>query len=166
MRQEAAQRGADLDRERFGGLDPVNVQAERAVLWEERLLALTRETKIDLATLPPKKSHSAKVLLAAALKQSSSSPNGWISQRLQMGPPASARQFALRWWLSPVSRNLRKSFCRESKYDVFYRIHQKTACAGAQLVAFIGELIGALLKTLCDNCSCESLGAADLLFLQ
>lgn len=104
MRQEAAQRGADLDRERFGGLDPVNVQAERAILWEERLLALAQEAKIDLATLPPKKSHSAKVLLAAALKQSSSASNGWISQRLQMGPPASASQFARRWWLSPAGR--------------------------------------------------------------
>ena len=102
MRQEPAQRGADLDRERFGGPDPVNVQAERAILWEERLLALAQEAKIDLATLPLKKSRSAKVLLAAALKQSSSASNGWISQRLQMGPPASASQFARRWWLSPA----------------------------------------------------------------
>ena len=94
MRQEAAQRGADLDRERFGGLDPENVQVGSAAIWEERLLVLAREAKIDLAALPPKKSHSHKVLLASVLKQRSSASNSWISQRLQIEPSASASRFA------------------------------------------------------------------------
>lgn len=104
MRQEAAQRGADLDRERFGGLEPQDVQTERAVVWEERLRLLAKEAKIKLETLPVQKSHPTKALLAAALKQSTSVSNGWLSQRLRMGPPASASQFARRWLLTPVGR--------------------------------------------------------------
>lgn len=115
MRAEAAQRGADLDRERFGGLEPKVVQAERAAVWEERLLALAQEAKINLAILPAKKSHSDKALLAAALKQSTSASNGWISQRLQMGPPASASQFARRWWLTPTGRKATKQLLSRVK---------------------------------------------------
>jgi putative transposase len=104
MRLEAAQRGADLERERFGGLEPAEVQSERAAGWEERLLRLAKAAKIKLATLPAKKSHPDKVLLAAALKQSTSVSNGWLSERLQMGPPASASQFARRWLLTEVGQ--------------------------------------------------------------
>ena len=97
MQQDAAQRGTDLDRDRFGGLVPDAVQAEREAVCEERLVSLAQEAKINLATLPAKKSHPNKALLVAALKQSTSVANGWISQRLQMGPPASAGKFACRW---------------------------------------------------------------------
>ena len=104
-----------MDRERFGGLEPKVVQAERAAVWEERLLALAQEAKINLAILPAKKSHSDKALLAAALKQSTSASNGWISQRLQMGPPASASQFARRWWLTPTGRKATKQLLSRVK---------------------------------------------------
>lgn len=98
MKQEHALRGAELDR--FVGLEPEAVQAERREVWEERLLALAREARIDLLSLPVRKSHPAKVRLAAALKLSTSVSNGWLAQRLQMGQPASASQFVRRLLLN------------------------------------------------------------------
>lgn len=102
MKREHLARGAEL--ERFAGLEPVAVQAERAELWEERLRALTRATKIDLGKLPAQKSHPDKVRLAAALKQSTSVSNGWLAQRLAMGQPASASQFVRRHLLQAANR--------------------------------------------------------------
>lgn len=102
MQQEAAQRGADL--ERFAGLEPAEVQAERLAVWDERLQALARKARIDLEKLPELKSHPDKALLAAALKQSTSVSNNWLSQRLNMGQPATASQFARRWLLTPAGR--------------------------------------------------------------
>lgn len=95
VRQQYMFRGAELDR--FAGLEPEAVQAEREALWAERLQALATGAKVDLAKLPPQKSHPHKVILAAALKQSTSVSNGWLAQRLQMGQPASASQFVRRW---------------------------------------------------------------------
>lgn len=102
MRKEHLARGAEL--ERFAGLEPEAVQAERAELWEERLRALAKLAKIDLPQLPAQKSHPDKVKLAAALKQSTSVPNGWLAQRLQMGQPASASQFVRRHLLLEANR--------------------------------------------------------------
>jgi len=99
MKQEARQRGADL--ERYGGLEPDVLRHEREAQWEERLQALATTAKIDLKTLPKPKSHPDKALLAAALKASTSASNAWLAQRLQMGQPASASQFARRYTLQP-----------------------------------------------------------------
>ncbi len=104
MREEAAKKGADLEGERFGGLEPDEVRAERSLVWEERLQALARAAKIDLTKLPAPKSHPDKALLAAAMKQSTSVANGWLAARLQMGAPASASQFARRWLLRAEGR--------------------------------------------------------------
>ena len=101
MKKEAAQRGAELDRERFAGLEPETVQAEREEVWEERLQSLAKAAGIALTKMPPPKSHPDKSLLAAALKRSTSVSNAWLSRRLGMGAPASASQFARRWQLSP-----------------------------------------------------------------
>lgn len=103
MKKEMADRGAELDR--FAGLEPEEVQVERAELWEERLVALARAAKIDLKKLPDKKSHPDKVRLAAALKQSTSVPNGWLATRLDMGQPASASQFVRRYLLREEGRS-------------------------------------------------------------
>jgi REP element-mobilizing transposase RayT len=104
MRQEAAQRGADWARGRFAGLEPTEVRIERAAAWEERLQILAAKAKINLSKLPEPKSHPDKTLLAAALKQSTSVSNGWLSQRLGMGQPATASQFARRWLLTAPGR--------------------------------------------------------------
>lgn len=99
MRAEAAQRGAEL--ECFAGLEPAGVRAERAAGWEERLLTLARSVGLALDHLPARKSAPDKVLLAAALKRSTSVSNGWLAQRLQMGQPASVSQFVRRLELNP-----------------------------------------------------------------
>lgn len=102
MRPEMAERGAEL--ERFAGVEPERVQSERAELWEERLRALAKVAKIDLAKLSTQKSHPDKVRLAAALKQSTSVPNAWLAERLGLGPPASASQFMRRLSLRETGR--------------------------------------------------------------
>lgn len=102
MRKEMADRGATL--ERFEGLEPEAVTAERNEVWEERLRALVKAAKIDLAKLPAQKSHPDKVRLAAALKQSTSVSNVWLADRLGMGQPASASQFVRRHLLRDEGR--------------------------------------------------------------
>lgn len=115
MRQEAAQRGADLDGIRFGGLEPAELRAERTTVWEERLQFFAKVAKIDLENLPAQKSHPDKALLAAALKQSTSVSNGWLSERLAMGPAASASQFARRFLLTPAGRKAAKELMSNVK---------------------------------------------------
>lgn len=102
MKQEMAERGADL--ERFEGLEPEAVQAERAETWEEKLLELAKAAKVDLKKLPVQKSHPDKVKLAAALKRITSVSNGWLARRLRMGQPASASQFVRRYLLENRGR--------------------------------------------------------------
>ena len=102
MKQEAKNAGAELDR--YAGLEPDTVAAERRERWEEELCKLAAEAKVDLAALPPQKSHPDKSLLAAAMKARTSVANAWLAERLQMGKPASASQFARRWMLAPHGR--------------------------------------------------------------
>jgi len=103
MQRQARERGADL--ERFAGMEPEQVREERALIWEERLQRLACLAKINLTSLPAAKSHPSKALLAAAMKGSSSVSNAWLAQRLAMGQPASASQFARRWMLSAAGKN-------------------------------------------------------------
>ena len=60
--------------------------------------------EIDLKKLPAPKSHPDKALLAAAMKRSASVSNAWLAERLAMGQPASASQFARRWMLREDGR--------------------------------------------------------------
>ena len=102
MKKIAVERGADL--ERYAGMEAGAAREERAEQWEEHLQALARVAQIDLSALPPAKSDASKSLLAAAMKASSSVSNGWLAQRLDMGEPASASQFARRWLLKRGKR--------------------------------------------------------------
>jgi len=102
MRREAAQRGADL--ERSAGLEPEEVARERDHAWGERLTAFAHAARIDLSGLPPRKSDPTKALLAAAMKQRTSVSNRWLGERLKMGPPASASQFARRYLRTEAGR--------------------------------------------------------------
>ena len=78
-------------RERFSllGSERPAVLAARAELWEDQLRALARAFGISLARLPTKKSAEGKLLLAAAMKRTTSAPARWLAQRLQMGAPSS-----------------------------------------------------------------------------
>ena len=100
LKEEALRRGADLDRERFDGLGSTEARAEREAAWEQRLDVLARAARIDLGALPERKSAAPKVLLAAAMKQSTSVSNGWLAEHLQMGRPASVSQFVRRLLLN------------------------------------------------------------------
>ncbi|WP_442890143.1 transposase [Congregicoccus parvus] len=106
QQREAARRGADLERVRFAGLEGTEVRQVRVALWEERLEKLAGAAGVDLGKLSARKSHPDKVLLASAMKQSTSVPNGWLAQRLGMGQPASASQFVRRWMLDDGRRAL------------------------------------------------------------
>jgi hypothetical protein len=61
------------------------MRAAREELWEERLRELAHGLSIALTRLPPAPSAIEKLRLADGLKQHTSAPNGWITQRLQMG---------------------------------------------------------------------------------
>ena len=100
IRDEHALRGAELDR--FAGLEPEAVRAERQAAWKEQLVAYAHSAGIDLASLPAAKSHPHKALLAAAMKQTASVSNQWLARQLAMGKPASASQFARRFRLTPA----------------------------------------------------------------
>jgi hypothetical protein len=102
MKAAAKERGAEL--ERFAGLEAPLAQQERRELWEERLGALAAAAGLDLGQLGARKSAPNKVLLAAAMKHSSSVSNGWLATRLAMGQPASVSQFVRRWLFEPEKR--------------------------------------------------------------
>jgi hypothetical protein len=67
------------------GADRQAVRAAREELWEEQLRELAHGLGISLTRLPPLPSAIEKLRLADGLKQQTSAPNGWITQRLQMG---------------------------------------------------------------------------------
>jgi len=108
-------KGADLDLHRFGGLGPDEVRIEREELWEERIQLLAKEANVELAQLAPRKSAPQKVLLAAALKESTSVSNGSLSQRLGVGETASASQFVRRLLLTLKGRATVKSLLSRVK---------------------------------------------------
>jgi len=105
MKQEAIQRGMVLDLERFGGLEPETVRTERTAAWDEQLQRLAKKAKIDLLRLPDQKSAPEKVLLAAAMKRSTSVSNGWLADRLHMGKAASMSQFSRRLLLTASGKD-------------------------------------------------------------
>jgi putative transposase len=68
----------------FLGADGAAREA-RMEIWEERLRGLATAFGISLDRLPPKKSATEKLVLAAALKRTTSVSIGWLAQRLEMG---------------------------------------------------------------------------------
>jgi putative transposase len=67
------------------GADREAAQAARKEIWEERLRALATAFGIALDRLPAKKSAVEKLMLAAALKSTTSVSMAWLAGRLQMG---------------------------------------------------------------------------------
>lgn len=87
--------------ERFeiAGGDRAAYQEVRSLSWEETLQALARRWKISLEQLNPKASDPEKVKLAAGMKLATSVSNGWLAERLGMGPPATVSQYVRRFRL-------------------------------------------------------------------
>ena len=100
MKKRMVEKGLSLEMERLTGLEIDEVQKERSEAWEGRLRTLAEKSGIALEKLPSPKSHPAKTLLAAAMKRSSSVSNAWLTERLQMGRPASVSQFVRRRMLT------------------------------------------------------------------
>jgi len=113
MRKEARERGASLDRVRFEGLEKEEVLAEREEYWEERLADAAQAAGIELKKLPGRKSAPDKCLLAAVMKECTSVSNGWLAERLGMGQPASASQFARRWMQDEKRAKAVRALCRK-----------------------------------------------------
>jgi hypothetical protein len=67
------------------GADREAVRLARTELWEDQLRALATAFGIPLDNLPRKKSAAEKLILATALKQTTSVSREWLAQRLQMG---------------------------------------------------------------------------------
>lgn len=103
-KKEFENKGQTLAMARFAGIEPGELAAEKKKLWFEQLTTLAALAKIKLDPLPAKKSAREKVLLAAAMKLSSSASNGWLASTLEMGQPASASQFVRRFLLAPQNK--------------------------------------------------------------
>lgn len=101
MRENLALREAEVDR--FAGLEPEAVLTERQQVWTERLAHLAPAVGLDLNDLPARKSDPRKVLLAAALKLTTSVSNAWLAARLRMGRPSSVSQFVGRMLRDPAA---------------------------------------------------------------
>ena len=99
MQETMREQIAGWQERRFIGLDVDERKAERTAMWEDALNAVAVAAGVNLAALPAKKSAEQKVLLAATMKQATSVSNGWLAERLGMGEPASASQFARRWMM-------------------------------------------------------------------
>lgn len=105
MQDSLREQVAQWRERRFAGLEPDELKEERAQSWDEALVNLAQAGKIDLRTLGPRKSAAEKVLLAAAMKRSTSVSNGWLAARLGMGRPASVSQFVRRLLQTEAGRN-------------------------------------------------------------
>ena len=93
---------AEERRERFRllGADREAVLAARSELWEEQLRALARALGVQLARLPTKKSAEEKLLLATAMKRTTSVSRSWLAQRLQMGAASGLGSLLYRYRVS------------------------------------------------------------------
>jgi len=100
MREQARDKKLFLDRERFAGLEKEELMAEREAYWEAALRRIAVLAGVDLSALPEKKMAPQKCMLAAALKRTTSVPNGWLAKRLKMGQAATASQGARRWLMN------------------------------------------------------------------
>ena len=100
--------GANLNAAARAGENPGDRQRLRESIWDKKLVAAARLAGISLADLSPKRSAPEKVLLAACLKSTTDVSNRWLAERLGMGAPDSAGEFARRLIRTGGSRQLRE----------------------------------------------------------
>jgi hypothetical protein len=92
-----ARAGKTFEANRFTGVEPEVVQQEREAVWRERLEKLAQAADLSLKRLSKKKSDPDKMLLAAALKRSTSASNKWLSTQLDLGCPRAISRSISRW---------------------------------------------------------------------
>jgi hypothetical protein len=100
LKNEFSGRGVDLERFALLGVDGEAQRELRAEIWEEKLRAAAKTLGIPLGQMATQKSAAQKVRLAAFMKTTTSVSNGWLADRLQMGPAASVSQYVRRFRLS------------------------------------------------------------------
>ncbi len=99
LRQQYAGLTGQQARFELAGAERTAQRELRALLWEDVLQVFARSWKIQLDGLPAKASAPEKVKLAAAMKAATSVSNGWLADRLSMGPPATVSQYVRRFRL-------------------------------------------------------------------
>ena len=87
-------------RSEHGGPESLILSAGREKQWEAALKRGAGELKLDLTQLPARKSDGAKVVLACAMRSTTTATNEWLAARLGMGRPASVSQFVRRFRMS------------------------------------------------------------------
>ena len=106
LKKEFSERGADLERFALLGGDGDAQREVRMEVWEEKLQAAAKALRVVLGQLPAQKSAPDKVRLAALMKRTTSVSNGWLADRLKMGPAASVSQYVRRLELSGGTASL------------------------------------------------------------
>ena len=101
MREEARRAGRELGRQRYVGLSREDLQRERARVWEEALVAFAAKAQLDLRALPKRASDPLKLLVASALKQTTSVSNCWLAEWLKLGSVNSVGPWLQRWRQEP-----------------------------------------------------------------
>ena len=81
----------------FDGVEPNGVREAKEALWSHRLEEYAATADIDLSRLPSPKSAPEKVLLATAMRRSTSASNAWLCSRLRMGTPDALSVHIRRW---------------------------------------------------------------------
>lgn len=100
LKRELQELATAADRFELLGADKAAHREARRELWEEKLTTAATTLNADLTRLPPQKSAPEKVVLAALMKAATSVSNGWLAERLQMGPAASVSQYVRRFHLA------------------------------------------------------------------
>ncbi len=101
MRKLEHQRAAELRR---GGKPRRTSRVPERVSeagWDKQLREMAGRARIDLKRLGSKKSDASKIILATAMKLSTTVTNAWLGERLGIGKPASVSQFTRRLRLQP-----------------------------------------------------------------
>lgn len=99
LKRDLAALGTPLEQaELLGGWHEAWRQ-ERQAQWEQCLVQSAAALGVNLAALPAQRSALAKVRLAALLRAKTGVSNGWLAERLAMGPPASVSQYVRRFRL-------------------------------------------------------------------
>ncbi len=97
LRLRLAAEITEIDNISLLGADQAALQKDREAYWEKCLQAAMKELELDLEKLPKIKSAIGRVRLASVIKSKTAVSNRWLSERLQMGRPASASQFIRRF---------------------------------------------------------------------
>jgi putative transposase len=99
LKKELSEAVAGRERFELLGADRQAHGEARAELWAEKLAATAKALGIALDRLPAQRSAAEKVRLAAMMKTVTSVSNRWLTERLQMGEPASVSQYVRRFRL-------------------------------------------------------------------